>query len=309
MAVRIGVGFGGWPFATLQPELLWDYAQRCETLGIDSLWLSDRIVSEKFNIEPLIAIATMASYTKNLKFGTSVLALPLRNPTILAKQIASIDFLSNGRLLPAIGLGSENDREYESCGTHRSVRSGQTDEAIKIMRLLWSQDNVNFQGKYFSLRDVSIQPKPVQKDLPPIWIGGRSDAALKRTARIGDGWLVSQASALDVKRGINKIKEYTKQYRRSGEIDDDHYGAILNFCFADSFNEAELLASPYLVRSRQDSDYRRFSILGRPENARILIDSFIKAGATKFIARPCCPPEMMLEQLEILGQSILPYYH
>ncbi len=309
MAVRIGIGFGGWPFETLQPELLWDYTLRCEALGFDSLWLSDRIVSEKFNVEPLMAIATMASLTKNLKFGTSVLGLPLRNPTILAKQIASLDFLSNGRLLPAVGLGPENDREYESCGTHRSTRSGQTDEAIRIMRLLWSQDDVNFQGKYFSLRNISIQPKPVQKDLPPIWIGGRSEAALKRTARVGDGWLVSRASASDVGLGINKIKEYLKQYGRTGSIEEDHYGAILNFCFADSFNDAEILAKPYLYPNSQDSDYRKFSILGRPENARNLIDSFIKAGATKFIARPCCPPEMMLEQLEILGQSVLPYYH
>lgn len=309
MAVRIGIGFGGWPFETLQPELLWDYTLRCEALGFDSLWLSDRIVSEQFNVEPLMAIATMASLTKNLKFGTSVLGLPLRNPTILAKQIASLDFLSNGRLLPAVGLGPENDREYESCGTHRSTRSGQTDEAIRIMRLLWSQDDVNFQGKYFSLRNISIQPKPVQKDLPPIWIGGRSEAALKRTARVGDGWLVSRASASDVGLGINKIKEYLKQYGRTGSIEEDHYGAILNFCFADSFNDAEILARPYLYPNGQDSDYRKFSILGRPENARNLIDSFIKAGATKFIARPCCPPEMMLEQLEILGQSILPYYH
>ena len=135
-----------------------------------------------------MAIATMASLTKNLKFGTSVLGLPLRNPTILAKQIASLDFLSNGRLLPAVGLGPENDREYESCGTHRSTRSGQPDEAIRIMRLLWSQDDVNFQGKYFSLRNISIQPKPVQKDLPPIWIGGESPPAIRRAANYGDVW-------------------------------------------------------------------------------------------------------------------------
>ena len=208
MSVRIGIGFGGWPFPHKDPGLLWEYVDACEELDIDSLWLSDRIVSEAMNVEPMIALSFIAARTQKLKFGTSVLALPLRNPTVLAKEVATLDFLSGGRSLPAVGLGTEEEREYEACGTRRSQRVGRTEEAIQIMRLLWSQDSVTFHGRYYTLNDVSVNPKPVQKELPPVWIGGRTEPALRRTARVGDGWLVSQATPDEVSDGVSKIKSW-----------------------------------------------------------------------------------------------------
>ena len=100
MSIKIGIGFGGWPFPSDDPEHLWRYVDTCEELDIDSIWLSDRIVSPLLNMEPIVALSFAAARTKNLKFGTSVIALPLRNPTILAKEIATLDFLSGGRSLP-----------------------------------------------------------------------------------------------------------------------------------------------------------------------------------------------------------------
>ena len=117
MSIKIGIGFGGWPFPSDDPEHLWRYVDTCEDLDIDSIWLSDRIVSPLLNMEPIVALSFAAARTKNLKFGTSVIALPLRNPTILAKEIATLDFLSGGRSLPAVGLGTEDAAEYEACGT------------------------------------------------------------------------------------------------------------------------------------------------------------------------------------------------
>ena len=148
-------------------------------MDIDSLWLSDRVVSEVMNVDPMIALSFIAARTTKLKFGTCVLALPLRNPTVLAKEIATLDFLSKGRTLPAVGLGTEEEREYEACGSRRSQRVGRTEEAMQIMRLLWSQDNVTFHGKYFTLNDVTIQPKPVQNNLPPLSLGWRTEGALR----------------------------------------------------------------------------------------------------------------------------------
>ena len=166
MSVKIGIGFGGWPFPSADPDHLWEYTDLCEEYGVDSLWLSDRIVSEALNMEPMIALSFIAARTTNLKFGTNVLALPLRNPTVLAKEVATLDFLSGGRSLPAVGLGTGEASEYEACGTLKRQRGGRTDEAIEVMKLLWSQDNVTYHGRYFTLNDVTIQPKPVQKELP-----------------------------------------------------------------------------------------------------------------------------------------------
>ena len=121
MSVKIGIGFGGWPFPTADPDHLWEYTDLCESLGVDSLWLSDRVVSEAMNVEPVVALSFIAARTTNLKFGTSVLALPLRNPTVLAKEIATLDFLSGGRSLPAVGLGTEDEREFEACGARQTT--------------------------------------------------------------------------------------------------------------------------------------------------------------------------------------------
>ena len=307
MSVKIGIGFGGWPFPTQEPEELWQYVDACEELDIDSLWLSDRIVSEIMNVEPMIALSFIAARTKNLKFGTSVLALPLRNPTVLAKEIATLDFLSGGRVLPAVGLGTEDEREFEACGSPKRQRGGRTDEAIEVMKLLWSQDNVTFHGKYYTLNDVTIQPKPVQRDLPPMWIGGRSEAAIQRTARIGDGWLVSQATPDEVADGVARIKIGALEH--GNEIEDDHYGVLFSYFIADTPEEAAKQAAPYMLRRRTDVDYPEFSAFGTPDHVSQLMGRYIDAGAPKIVVRPACAPELMMEQLELLGKEVVPHYH
>ena len=309
MSVKIGVGFGGWPFPEPDPELLWNYTDTCEDLDIDSIWFSDRVVSTALNLEVVVAMSFIAGRTKRLKFGTSVFALPLRNPTVLAKEIATLDFLSGGRTLPAVGLGADDLAEYEACGTKRSQRVSRTEEAIEVMRKLWSQDQVTHHGKHFTLNDVTIQPKPVfpPDGMPPIWIGGRSEPALRRTARIGDGWLVSQATPTEVGEGIKKIKTMAREY--GNDIEDDHYGILFSVCFADTPEEGERLAEPYMLRRREDAHWREFSAFGTPEMVREVIDSYIEAGAGKFVVRPACPPELVQEQLEILGREVVPHYH
>ncbi len=309
MSIKIGIGFGGWPFPDDDPEHLWRYVDACEALDIDSIWLSDRIVSPQMNMEAVVALSFAAARTTNLKFGTSVIALPLRNPTILAKQIATLDFLSNGRSLPAVGLGTEDADEYEACETTRSRRVSRTEEAIQVMRLLWQEDNVTFHGQHFTLNNVTVRPKPVfpPDGMPPIWIGGRSEPALRRTARIGDGWLVSQATPQEVGVGVDKISTWADEC--GNDIEEDHYGVLASFCFAGSAEEAERIATPYMLRRREDRHWREFSGFGKPDAIRALIDEYIEQGAQKFVMRPACPPEMMQEQLEILGSEIVPPYH
>ena len=143
-----------------------------------------------------------------MKFGTSTLVLPTRNPIVLAKELATLDFLSRGRLFPAIGLGGDESKDLQALGVSKKERAARTDEMIVLMRRLWTEENVTFKGKFFSVEDATIMPRPWQKNGLPIWIGGRSEAALRRTGRLGDGWLVSSVSPAEVEVGIKSIRAY-----------------------------------------------------------------------------------------------------
>ena len=305
MGIGIGIGFTGWPFGDANPEAFWSVVDLAEDLAIDSLWLSDRVVSAALSLEPVVALSCVAARTRKMKFGTSVMALPLRNPTVLAKELATLDFLSGGRLLLAVGLGRDDDTELQACGIHRSERAGRTEEMVHLLRALWSGNGVSFQGKYYQLEDVSIAPRPAQAD-PPIWVGGRSGPAFRRTARLADGWLASQMVPAEVESAIARIRKYAADYGR--RIDDDHFGVLFNFCFAKDPEEAARMARPYALRNRTDVDFVETSALGTAEDITVAIQRFIDAGASKFVARPACPPEAVHHQLERLGTEVIPRF-
>lgn len=305
MSIGIGIGLNGWPFGKTSPEEFWHYIDLAESLSIDSVWLSDRVVSDALSLEPVVALSCIAARTKKMKFGTSVLALPLRNPTVLAKELATLDFLSGGRLLLAVGLGRDEEREPQACGISRAERAGRTEEMVHLLRRLWSESEVTFNGKFYQLDKVSIRPKPVQTP-PPIWVGGRSRAAFRRTARLADGWLVSQVTPDEVESAIIQIKAYGSEYGR--KIDHDHFGVMFNFCFARSGKEAAEIARPYALRNRTDVDFTESSALGTPEEIAATVARYVAAGASKFVARPACPPDAIPEQLERLGRELIPRF-
>ena len=132
-------------------------------------------------------MAALAGRTRRIKFGVNVLSLAMRDAVLVARQCATIDFLSNGRLLPAFGIGSPLGPEWTALNLDPKTRGRKTDEGLEVIRRLWSQDKVDFEGVHYHLTGASIAPKPVQPDLP-MWIGGSSEAAIRRTARFGTGW-------------------------------------------------------------------------------------------------------------------------
>ena len=236
MKVRIGISLGQSLGGLRNPEQILDLVDRLEALDVDSLWVSDRLVSPALTLEPITFLSYVAGRLRRMKFGTSTLVLSTRNPVILAKELATLDFISQGRLFPAVGLGSDDAKDFDAVGVNKRERGRRSDEAIVLMRRLWSEDNVSFSGNYFSIEDVTITPRPWQKGGPPIWIGGRSEAALRRTGRLGDGWLVSAVSAGEVAEGIKGIRAYASEAGRA--VPEDHYGVLLPFYIAHSADEA-----------------------------------------------------------------------
>jgi probable F420-dependent oxidoreductase len=192
------------PAATREGLLL--AARRIESLGYDSLWVSDHVVipwtirsrypynaSGDFPLspgtdflEPLTALTLAAAVTSRVRLGTSVLVLPHRHPVLTAKMLATLDHLAPGRVVLGAGVGWMRE-EIELFGVPYGRRGAWTDEAIAIMRACWRDDRVSFRGEFFTLDEVGCRPRPVNGTIP-IWIGGHTDRALTRVATLGDGW-------------------------------------------------------------------------------------------------------------------------
>src|SRR5579871_1978026 len=276
MSIKVGIAPGPWRWTEGGPAFL-RFVEACEALGWDSLWLSDRLVSTQLSLEPVTALAAAAARTRSLKFGTSVLALGIRNPVLLAKELATIDFLAGGRLFPAVGLGGEDGREYEAAGMPKPERGPRTDEAITVLRRLWGEDHVTHQGRFYHLTDATICPRP--RAPLPIWIGGRSPQAWSRVARLGDGWLASSVTPGEAAQGIAAIRAELPAHART--IEDDHYGIILGAYLADSAAVARDRAQPTAGRLRADVPADSYSAFGPAEEITRRIEEYVAAGASK----------------------------
>jgi len=169
-------------------------AKTAETLGFDSIWVSDHIVIPeshkgfgKVFYEPLTTLTYIAALTTKIRLGTSVIILPYRNPIVLAKMVSTLDVLSNGRVILGVGAGWLKE-EFQALGVSYEKRGAMTDEYIQILKMLWSQDKPKFTGLFSNVADINFLPKPIQKPYPPIWIGGHSRKAVERAVNLGHGW-------------------------------------------------------------------------------------------------------------------------
>jgi probable F420-dependent oxidoreductase len=195
-----------------------------EDLGFDSLWLSERATGP--TLDPLVALGVAAGRTTTLKLGTSVQVLPGRNPVLLAKQWASLDVLSGGRALPAFGLGVVDPIEQQAFGVAREDRASRFDEALPLMRRLWTEDTVEHHGTWFDYEGVGIGIRPVQQP-PDVWLGGRAPGELRRVGRLADGWLPSFTTPSEVAAGREVVADAAATAGRA--IDPEHWGALVAY--------------------------------------------------------------------------------
>ena len=295
MAVRIGVGLGRFSFESIRSFRSW--LDLCEESAIDSIWQSDQVVTSHPSPEPLSLVAMVAGATLRLKVGMNAVVLGFRDPVIFARQCAAIDFLSDGRLLPVVGVGLAASPSWQATGRSPRGRGARANEALEIITRLWSGERVSFQGEHYQLRDAEISPLPVQKPLP-IWIGGSSQAAIRRTVRYGTGWLAGLQTASEAVETAAAIRrEGTAQGRA---IPEDHYGATILYRIepggAPTAPEPELpgSASPLLVS-------------GDAQGLIAKIREYTDGGITKFVAIPLVRSEAeWFEQTRLLDREVIP---
>jgi probable F420-dependent oxidoreductase len=304
---RIGVMPGPWPDGPGGSDLLWELIDRCERSEIDSLWFSDRLSSPAPVLEPMTTMAAVAARTRRLKFGPSVLVTPFRSPVVLARELAMLDYMSNGRALPAVGIGVELEREFRAAGVPFRERGRRTDETIAILRRCWSEDEVSFSGEFWQLEGVQVLPRPVQQPFP-LWIGGKSEAAMRRAGRLGDGWIPSFITPVEFGVGVERTLAFAAEAGRT--VPPDHFGTLVYYCLERDVESARALAMPYVPRGRVDeATLHACTAFGRPELLVERLSGYVARGGSKFIVRPMCPPERMLEQLAWLSDEVIALFH
>jgi probable F420-dependent oxidoreductase len=301
MTVAIGLGLMEFPFAGAAGY--WRWVDLCEAGGVDSLWQTDRLVSRAPMLECMTAMAALAGRTRRMKFGMNVVSLAFRDPVLLAKQCATIDVLSEGRLLPAFGVGSPLAPEWTALFLHTRTRGSRTDEALEIVRRLWREDSVDFRGVHFRLSGASISPRPVQAQLP-MWIGGSSEAAIRRTARVGTGWLGGGETPVEAARVVAAIRAAAAECGRT--IDADHYGASFPFWFGRTSDPAVQRAMD-AYRTRSGRDPLAYFVVGDADAIVERIGEYVAAGTPKLILRPVGSGDDEVQtQTRMLIEEVLP---
>jgi probable F420-dependent oxidoreductase len=304
----IGVSLSGsFPQGVPAIAAMMDNVRRIERLGFDAIWSGDHIIMHSPIMDVMTVLASFAAITERVKIGTAVYLMPLRHPVATAKQVASLDLLSGGRFIFGVGVGGEIVREFEAVGVPVPERGRRTDEGLEILTRVLSQDHVTYEGHYYQLHDVTLEPRPQQQPYPPIWVGGRSNAAIRRAARYASGWLGYLVSSNRLREAVHKLQEMAPTYGRQPA--DIQGGMLLFTTIARDYETAKQMANTNLSR-RYNQPFEhlveRYCALGTPEQCLEKIQAYIDAGMSNLVCSFTCPADQVTEQIEWYAADILP---
>ena len=306
VSVRIGLGIATFPFASVKN--FWRWIDLCEESGIDSFWQTDRIASPQPFLESMSMMAAVAGATKRLKFGMNVVVVPFRDPMLLAKECATIDFISEGRLLPAFGVGAQIAPEWRAQQRSTKGRGRQADEALLLLQRFWAEATVTHDGEFYQYRDAAVAPKPVQ-DPVPLWIGGSSKAAIRRTAEIGTGWLAGLQTPQQVAPVVSAIQAQSTAAGRP--LDPDHYGAGFAYRFG-SWDDpiVDRAANALRRRAMIDVDPQEYYAVGGASDVLARIHAYERVGVSKFVLSTLASgDDEIFSQTQQVIDEVLPVVH
>ena len=309
--VKVGVGFGLFSLGLPSTDTIAKVAERAEDWGLDSFWLSDHLLAPTPELDVVATLSLLASRTSRIRLGPSVFLLNLRHPLVAAKSFASLDYLSNGRMVMAVGTGA-NLADYAACGIPTEGRGRRLDEGILILRKVWTEPKTSFHGKYFNFENVTIEPRPLRRTnndtgTIDIWVGGRSDAALKRTARLADGYFASFQTPDEFERNMATIRQYAEQFGRANARIES--GLILLCRLAVTRERAEEDLRRALAGTNRGNDqFLQRTVYGSPEDIIRRLSEYTAVGLDKFVLWPVAEPEAWAGQMELIGREVATHY-
>ncbi len=262
-------------------------AAEMEHLPIDSLWTGGHVASRNASPEALMSLARLSAVTSRVRLGTSILLLPLYPPAIVAKQIADLDRATSGRLVLGVGVGGEYPQEFRACGVPVAERGPRTDEAIPLIRRLWTGQPVSHDGPFFPMQDVRIHPAPAQSGGPPIVVAGRKPPAMRRAALLGDGWMPYLYSPRRYAQSVQAIE--TVAARAERDLSGFEWYAWV-FVNVDPDPDRAKRQAAATMGGAYDQDFRpmvdRVAAAGDIAQVTDRLKEFVDAGAHHFIFMP-----------------------
>jgi len=272
-------------------EHLWADAAQAEEIGFDHIWLGDSVtVLDKARGDCLTTMAALAARTSTIRIGAVPMLPALRNPVLLAHALATLDVISKGRIILGVSVGPVREyiqRQFAACGVPPQEKAGRLGECIEIMRRLWSEKTINYEGRYYKLNDVGVLPHPAQKAGIPIWIAAdRNENGFKRVARLGDGWVTLAPTLERFTAARHKIDQYAQEQNRLGKCRDTALYATFNIQTDGNRakNEGWQWMESFFEQSKEKLGHH-FTIFGSVDDCLHLLKGYAAAGLTAIIAR------------------------
>jgi probable F420-dependent oxidoreductase len=331
-------------FRTSGPLNPSEFATKAEALGYDSVWAAETPCNREPNYDPVVSLSMAAAVTSRVTLGTNVLITPLHHPAWMAKEWASLDALSGGRVRLGLGVGGDaaglGSLQFDLFDIPVNERGKRTNEAIEAMKKLWIEESADFHGEFFDFEGIVMEPRPVQRPHPPIWIGGRPGGhergpngewrfksklgAIQRAAAYGDGWSPFYVSPTQYKDSVEAIKDRADRIGR--DVSHMEWGLMTHWIVRDSFEEALKFASegdvPAHVSGAGSAEagtgYRygrelgkrvaNYEILGNAKNAIERLEKYVDAGARHFICNYRCPWDEIPAHMELIARDVIPHF-
>ena len=283
-------------------DLVHRFVARAESLGYHSLWVQDHIIGGPPSLEPIGLLCNVAAVTNTIRLGTSVIVTTTRNPTLLAKQISTLDSMSNGRLIIGLALGGRPG-QYALLGGPSDRRVRHFEEGLRVMKALWHQSPASFTGQFWKVDGEAVSPQPVQQPHPPVWFGGRHSDALKRAVRLGDGWMGAGSTTTEEFKGhVGVLREtlahagrdpstfaISKRVYIALDDDEDRAEGRLRHWFGQVYGNADMAP--------------RVSVWGSASRCVEGLSEVVGGGAEMLMLNPVVDH---METMEALSDTIIP---
>jgi probable F420-dependent oxidoreductase len=286
-----------------------EFARHVEDLGYDFLGCGEHVMFYGPVGNTFVSLSVAAGATKKIKLLSSVVLLPLYPAAIVAKMGAALDVASGGRYNFGVGIGGEFPKEFEACGVPVNQRGARTNEALEVITKLWTEKNVTFKGKFTTTNEVSIEPAPVQKPHPPIWVAGRKEPAMRRTAKYANGWIPYMYTPEQLHESLETINRCRKEYGR--ESAPFTPGMFIFTAVHTNGDTARQMANEKLSK-QYNQDFSKligkYALAGTPEECRKRLQEYIDAGAKMVILPSSCPPNYVDDNTRMIAKEIMPAF-